>query len=189
MATWELELQEAMRVFGFCKEGCVCLKKKGVGLEPKKPVLGSARWTESQGSVGSINRSGQKEGSLVPSKMLATNRSLVAFASSHASRDETPAELRMRLRGKSAHLAHSRPRVPFPALQTKPGKEPSLWRRGAPGACTGTVPWQRKKNQARGPREAGMLLPLGRTGLRACPAASCIHPLIASCSLLCKMGT
>lgn len=112
MAMWELELQEAMRVFvflgfcffGFCKEGCVCLKEKGVGLEAKKLVLGSARWTESQGSVASINRSGQREGSLVPSKMLATNRSPVAFASSHVStrehRDETPAELRMRLRGR-----------------------------------------------------------------------------------------
>lgn len=81
MATWELELQEAMRVFGFCKEGCVCLKEKGVGLEPKKPVLGSARGTESQGRVVSINRSGTSE----PSKMLATNRSPVAFVSSHAS--------------------------------------------------------------------------------------------------------
>lgn len=90
--------------FFFCKESCVCLKEKGVGLEPKKSVLGSARWTESQGSVVSINRSGQKEGSLVPSKMLATNRSPVAFASSHASthehRDETPTELCMRLRGR-----------------------------------------------------------------------------------------
>lgn len=136
----------------------------------------------------SINRSGQKEGSLVSSKMLATKQVTSGLCEfTHAHREETLAELCVwPMVECSPSLLNARSSIP----STKQNQVKSLlYAAEEHGACTGTVPWAGEEESGKRTKR-GRDAPTSRgTGLRACPATPCIRPLLAPCFLVCGVGT
>lgn len=125
----------------------------------------------------SINRSSQKEGSLVSSKMLATKQVISGLCEfTHAHREETLAELCMWLMiERSPSLLNAQSSIP----STKQNQVKNLlYAAEEHGACTGTVPWAGEEESGKRTKRGGDAPTSRGTGLRACHT---MHP--PRCSL------